>query len=85
VVGVAAMVWVGGHILLVGSDDLGWHAPYEHVHHWQERVHHAVSGVGALLGWLVNTGVSALIGAVWGTIVVTAVHVLPVGRRASAH
>ena len=25
VVGIAAMLWVGGHILLVGVDDLGWH------------------------------------------------------------
>jgi predicted DNA repair protein MutK len=81
VVGVAAMVWVGGHILLVGTDDLGWHAPYDHVHHWEEHVHDAVSGVGVLLGWLLNTGVSAAIGAVVGAFVVTAMHVLPVGRR----
>ena len=85
VVGVAAMIWVGGHILLVGTDDLGWHAPYDHVHHWQEQVHDAVGGVGAVLGWLVNTAVSAAIGAVWGAIVVTAVHFRPVGRKAAHH
>jgi len=77
VVGVAAMLWVGGHILLVGADDLGWHAPYEHVHHWETRVHHAVSGVGALLGWLVNTVVSAAIGAVEGALVVAAMQLRP--------
>ena len=27
VIGTAAMLWVGGHILLVGFDELGWHAP----------------------------------------------------------
>jgi uncharacterized protein len=27
VIGTAAMLWVGGHILLVGADELGWHAP----------------------------------------------------------
>jgi predicted DNA repair protein MutK len=80
VVGVAAMLWVGGHILLVGTDDLGWHWPYEHVHHWEERVHHAVGGVGALLGWLVNTAASAVIGAVWGAIVLAVLHLLPVGK-----
>ena len=26
-IGTVAMLWVGGHILLVGTDDLGWHAP----------------------------------------------------------
>jgi predicted DNA repair protein MutK len=84
VVGVAAMIWVGGHILLVGTDDLGWHAPYAHVHHWEEQVHEAVDGVGALLGWLVNTGVSAVIGIVVGAVVVAVMHMLP-RRAAAAH
>jgi predicted DNA repair protein MutK len=84
VVGVAAMLWVGGHILLVGADDLGWHWPYDHVHHWEERVEHAVSGIGAALGWLVNTAVSALVGAVWGAIVLAVVHLVP-RRTAPAH
>jgi len=85
VVGVAAMLWVGGHILLVGADDLGWHAPYEHVHHWEKRVHEAVSGVGALLGWLLNTVVSAAIGAVVGAIAVGAMHLLPRRSAQPAH
>src|ERR1700755_3432174 len=32
VIGTAAMLWVGGHILLVGADELGWDAPYGLVH-----------------------------------------------------
>ena len=36
VVGTAAMLWVGGHILLVGSDELGLHAIYGAVHHVEE-------------------------------------------------
>ena len=32
VVGVAAMLWVGGHLLLSGSDKLGWSAPHDVVH-----------------------------------------------------
>ena len=35
-VGTAAMLWVGGHILLVGSDELGRHALYGVVHHLEE-------------------------------------------------
>jgi uncharacterized protein len=27
IIGTAAMLWVGGHILLVGADELGWHTP----------------------------------------------------------
>jgi len=75
--GVAAMLWVGGHILLVGVDDLGWHAPYDLVHHLEEDVHHAVEGIGAVLGWLVNTAASAVIGLVVGAVVVVAMHLVP--------
>jgi predicted DNA repair protein MutK len=75
-VGIAAMLWVGGHILLVGVDDLGWHAPYELVHHAEEAVHD-VAGVGGLLAWLANTLASALIGLVVGAVVVAVLHLLP--------
>ncbi len=79
VVGIAAMLWVGGHILLVGTDDLGWHWVYETVHHWELEVHHAVDGIGAVLGWLVNTAASAVIGVLVGALVVAVMHLLPVG------
>ena len=80
-IGTVAMLWVGGHILLVGTDTLGWHAPYGLVHHAEEFVHHAVQGVGGLLAWLVNTAASAVIGLVVGAVVVAIMHVLPFRRR----
>ncbi len=79
VVGTAAMLWVGGHILLVGTDDLGWHWLYDLVHHLEEDVHDAVAGVGVALAWLLNTAVSAVIGLVVGAVVVAVLHVLPFG------
>ena len=81
VVGTAAMLWVGGHILLNGVDDLGWHALYDLVHHAEEAVHDAVEGIGAALAWLVNTAASALIGLVVGAVVVAVMHVLPFGKK----
>ncbi len=80
-VGVVAMLWVGGHILLVNSAEVGWHWPYDTVHHWEEAVHDAVPGVGGIVGWLLNTAVSAVVGIVVGSIVVAVVHLLP-RRRA---
>jgi len=82
VVGTVAMLWVGGHILLAGVDELGWHWPYDSVHHIEEDVHHAVSGIGAVLGWLVNTFASAVVGLVVGAVVVAVMHVLPFRRSA---
>jgi uncharacterized protein len=76
VVGIAAMVWVGGHILLVGMDDLGLHAPYSWVHHLEEGVH-GVAGVGGILAWLVNTAGSAVLGLIVGAIIVLVMHLIP--------
>ena len=83
-VGIVAMLWVGGHILLVGVDELGWHGPYSLVHHLEEAVH-GVAGVGGLLAWLANTLASAVIGLVVGAVVVTVMHVLPRRTKAAAH
>jgi predicted DNA repair protein MutK len=76
VVGIAAMLWVGGHILLVGLDDLGWHAPYDAVHHVEEAVHDAVSGIGGVLAWIVNTLASAVVGVLVGSVVVAVMHLV---------
>ncbi|MBS1690619.1 MAG: DUF808 domain-containing protein [Actinobacteria bacterium] len=84
-IGTVAMLWVGGHILLVGADELGWHAPYGLVHRVEEDVHDAVDGVGGVLAWLVNTGASAVVGLVVGAVVVAIVHVLPFGRPKGGH
>jgi predicted DNA repair protein MutK len=80
-IGTVAMLWVGGHILLVGADTLGWHTPYGFVHHIEEDVHRAVEAVGGVLAWLVNTAASAVIGLVVGAVVVAIMHVLPFRRR----
>jgi len=75
VIGTAAMLWVGGHILLTSSHELGWHAPYDAVHHLEEQVH------GGAVGWLVNTGVSAIVGLVVGAVAVAAMHLRPRDER----
>ncbi|MDQ1103559.1 putative DNA repair protein MutK [Nocardioides zeae] len=84
VVGTAAMLWVGGHILLVGADDLGWHAPYEVVHHLEVAVHDALGAVGAVAGWIVNTALSAVVGLVVGALVVVVVHLVGRVRHADS-
>jgi predicted DNA repair protein MutK len=70
VVGTAAMLWVGGHILLVGSDELGLTFLYDAVHHLEEAAHEAAGALGGVVGWLVNTLASALLGLVVGAAVV---------------
>lgn len=67
-IGIAAMVWVGGHILLVGAHELGWDAPYDLVHDLEGVADDAGPAAG-VLSWLVNTGASALLGLVVGVVV----------------
>lgn len=75
VVGTLAMLWVGGHIILVGMNDLGFHPPYEFVHHLEEGAHHLPAG--GLLGWLINTVFSLLLGVVVGFVVLGLLSLLP--------
>ena len=84
VIGTAAMLWVGGHILLAGSDELGWTAPY-HLVHVLEHAVHGVPAVGAVLGWLVNTLASALVGLAVGAVLVGVVALLPFGKAKPDH
>ncbi|MGY1855382.1 DUF808 domain-containing protein [Modestobacter sp. SYSU DS0290] len=84
VVGTAAMLWVGGHILLVGSDELGLHAVYDVVHHLEEAAAEATGALGSVVGWLVNTLASALIGLAVGALIVLVMN-LTVHRRKAAH
>jgi predicted DNA repair protein MutK len=83
VVGTAAMLWVGGHILLVGTDELGWHPVYSFVHHLEEAAHDATGALGGVVGWLVNTFSSAVIGLVVGAVIVLVLSVTV--HRKKAH
>ena len=80
-IGVVAMLWVGGHILLVGADELGWHGPYALVHHLEEAVHDAAGALGGVLGWLTNTAGSAIAGLLVGAVVVAVVTVVRRARQ----
>jgi uncharacterized protein len=88
VIGTAAMLWVGGHILLVGFDELGWTTPYHLVHDLEHLVD-GVPGIGGVLAWMVNTACSAVVGLVVGGIIATVVGWLPFGKSkgeaAAAH
>ncbi|GAA2002056.1 DUF808 domain-containing protein [Brevibacterium samyangense] len=80
VIGTLAMLWVGGHIVLIEMHELGFHPIYEFVHGLEEPLHH-VAVVGGVLAWLVNTFFSLVIGLVWGGIIAGIMHVLPFGKK----
>ncbi|AQA20732.1 hypothetical protein BTZ20_0152 [Rhodococcus sp. MTM3W5.2] len=52
VVGIAAMLWVGGHILIVNVGEAGFHWPADRLHdleHWFGELVHG--GLGGVLSW----------------------------------
>ncbi len=81
-IGVVAMLWVGGHILLVGSHELGWHWPYDRVHDLEVWVADTIVSNGALT-WLTNTAASAVVGLVVGLVVAQVVEFVGSKRKAS--
>jgi hypothetical protein len=83
-VGTVAMLWVGGHIILVGTDELGFHAIYGFVHHLEELAHDATGALGGVVGWLVNTAGSAILGLIVGAVVVLVMS-LTFHRRKASH
>ncbi|WP_143965689.1 DUF808 domain-containing protein [Gordonia zhaorongruii] len=77
IVGVIAMCWVGGHIVLVGADELGLPYPYDVVHHIEEWFGGLIPAIGGVIGWIANTLASAVFGVIWGGLVLLIVHALP--------
>ncbi|SDO67867.1 DUF808 domain-containing protein [Geodermatophilus sp. DSM 45219] len=84
VVGTAAMLWVGGHILLVGTDELGFHVLYDALHHVEEAVAAATGALGGVLAWLVDTLASALVGLLVGGLIVLVLSLTLHRRKAHA-
>ena len=65
IIGTAAMLWVGGHIVVKGLSEFGAEQPYGFIHHVTESISN-----GALT-WLADTGLSMLCGFVLGSVIVT--------------
>ncbi|WP_260923102.1 DUF808 domain-containing protein [Novosphingobium sp. 9] len=84
-VGMLAMLWVGGGILLHGTEELGWTGPAHLVHGWEHAASGAAGAVGPALGWLTYAGVSAVLGLIVGAVIVMIVHMLAKARGDSAH
>jgi predicted DNA repair protein MutK len=82
VIGTAAMLWVGGGIIVHGLE----HFHLTPVPHWVEAASHwaaQVPGVGAVTGWLATAAFSAVVGLIVGGVIVGVIHLIP--RKKAAH
>lgn len=69
-VGTAAMLWVGGSIIVHGFHELGVHAPYELVKHLASVVSEAVGVAKATVSWITTATADGIIGLVLGSILI---------------
>ena len=71
IVGTAAMLWVGGNIVVHGLNDLGWHPIYDFIHHLSEVVAHGVGEAWAgFAGWATTAALDGVFGLVWGIVLI---------------
>ncbi|GEP44179.1 DUF808 domain-containing protein [Brevifollis gellanilyticus] len=69
-VGMLAMLWVGGGILIHGLHALGAHGPEEMVHHASETVAHVVpAALQSFLAWLTGAFIAGVLGVLIGALV----------------
>ncbi len=81
VVGTVAMLWVGGHLVVVNLAETLWHGPLDVLH----AVEHAVEVAGPVVTWVVDTALSAVAGLVLGLVVVAVVTAVGRLRGRAAH
>ena len=74
VIGIAAMIWVGGGIIVHGLEEFELAAPAHVIHDVAEAAAHAVPSAGGIVGWLVGAVGSGLVGLAIGALIVAAHH-----------
>ncbi|MBX9796947.1 DUF808 domain-containing protein [Sphingomonas sp.] len=82
VVGTAAMLWVGGGIVIHALAGLGAPVVEEVLKTAEHAAAAAVPGAGEVMTWLVHAGGSALFAALLGALIVAALKLVP-GKRAA--
>ena len=76
IIGTAAMIWVGGGILVHGLEAFGWTGPAETIHHLADAAGHATPLASGAISWTVTALCSGIVGLVVGGAIVPLVHVI---------
>mgnify|MGYP005986146759 CR=1 FL=1 len=70
-VGTAAMLWVGGQIIVHGLGQLGYHQPEDIIRGWAVAVGQAVpEGYVGIVRWLVTAACDGILGFILGLIII---------------
>lgn len=80
IIGTAAMIWVGGGILVHGLETFGLHTPARVINDLALIVSQAVPAASGALSWFVTALCSGLVGLIVGGAIVPLVHILATMR-----
>ena len=69
-IGIAAMIWVGGGIIVHGLEAFGIDSIAHFIHHWAEVAGHSLPPVEGLVTWLVGALGAGLVGLAIGAAIV---------------
>ncbi|MBA1158427.1 DUF808 domain-containing protein [Microvirga mediterraneensis] len=78
IVGTAAMVWVGGGIIIHGLEGYGFAGLGHVIHEIAAAAGHAVPSISGAVEWLVSAAASGLVGLLIGAILIPLVHFVAV-------
>ncbi len=74
VVGTAAMIWVGGQIVVHGLHELGQHQPYEWIHHMAQAAAAALPAAPGLAAWATTAFFDGIFGLLLGLLLIPLAH-----------
>jgi uncharacterized protein len=70
-VGTAAMLWVGGNIVIHGLEVTHlWEWPYQTIHHAAEMVAHAIPQAAGFVEWVVTAALDGVFGLILGVLLI---------------
>lgn len=76
IVGTAAMLWVGGSIIVHGLHEMGVHLPYDTIHHYAVDFAHLFSAnLQGAMEWIATAAMDGVFGVILGTLLI------PVGTK----
>jgi predicted DNA repair protein MutK len=88
IVGTAAMIWVGGSILVHGLHEMGWHLPYDVIHDIAVGLAQGAGDMAGAVKWIVTAGLDGVLGLTVGALLIPLVGMamgLFGGKKKEAH
>jgi predicted DNA repair protein MutK len=76
VIGIAAMIWVGGGIIVHGLEEFGLAGPAHVIHDVAAAAGHGLPMLGGAVEWLVSAAGAGLVGLVLGAVIVAVHHLV---------